>query len=80
VVPIRHDVADRAYAPKGKAFRLLADALFGGRVVYSVQENALINDSTGPWATMIGRAVFKGQIQPAVEEGESVMTNILSRG
>lgn len=80
VIPIRRDVAEGSYAGKGKAFRTLAHALFSGRVVYSVQENALINDSTGPWSTMLERAWFGGQIVPAVRQAQSVMSNILSRG
>jgi multiple sugar transport system substrate-binding protein len=80
VIPIRRDVADSTYATRGPAFRTLTNALFKGRVVYSVQENALINDSTGPWSTMLGRAWFGGRIQPAIREAQSVMTNILQRG
>jgi multiple sugar transport system substrate-binding protein len=80
VIPIRRDVAERTYAPRSAAFRALTRALFTGRVVYSVQENALINDSTGPWSTMLGRAWFGGRIQPAIREAQSVMTNILQRG
>jgi multiple sugar transport system substrate-binding protein len=80
VIPIRRDVAERTYAPRSPAFRALTRALFTGRVVYSVQENALINDSTGPWSTMLGRAWFGGSIQPAIREAQSVMTNILQRG
>jgi multiple sugar transport system substrate-binding protein len=80
VIPIRRDVAERTYATKGPAFRTLAHALFSGRVVYSVQENALINDSTGPWSTMLERAWFGGQIQPATSQAQTVMSNILTRG
>jgi multiple sugar transport system substrate-binding protein len=80
VIPIRRDVAERTYAVKSATFRALTRALFTGRVVYSVQENALINDSTGPWSTMLGRAWFRGQIRPAIKEAQSVMTNILTRG
>ena len=80
VIPIRRDVAERTYATKGPAFRTLTHALFSGRVVYSVQENALINDSTGPWSTMLERAWFRGQIGPAIAEAQTVMSNILNRG
>jgi multiple sugar transport system substrate-binding protein len=80
VIPIRRDVAARTYATRSPAFRALTHALFSGRVIYSVQENALINDSTGPWATMLGRAWFHGDIRPAIKEAQSVMTNILTRG
>ncbi len=80
VVPIRRDVAFRDYAPKNAIYRLLARELFTGRAVYSVQENALINDPTGPWVTMIDNAVFGGRIRSAVSDAQTAMTSILSRG
>ncbi|MBV9836677.1 MAG: sugar ABC transporter substrate-binding protein [Solirubrobacterales bacterium] len=80
VIPIRRDVAFRDYAPKNSIYRLLAKELFSGRAVYSVQENALINDPTGPWVTMIDNAVFTGHIRSAVTQAESSMKSILSRG
>lgn len=80
VIPIRRDVAQRTYATKGPAFKTLTHALFAGKVVKSVQENALINNSTGPWTTMLERAWFGGRIRPAIQEAQSVMENVLSRG
>lgn len=81
VIPIRRDVAFRQYAPKSKIYRLLADELYSGRAVYSVQENALINDPTGPWVTMIDQAVFQGRhVTSAVSEAQSAMSSILTRG
>jgi hypothetical protein len=73
-------VAETSYATKSPAFRTLTRALFSGRVIYSVQENALINDSTGPWSTMLERAWFRGEIRPAIAQGQKVMANILARG
>jgi multiple sugar transport system substrate-binding protein len=80
VVPIRRDVAFNSYAPRSRIYQLLAKSLFSGRAVYSVQENALINDATGPWVTMIDDAVFAGNISAAIKQGQSAMTSILSRG
>ena len=80
VIPIRRDIAFRDYAPKNAIYRLLARELFAGRAVYSVQENALINDPAGPWVTMIDNAVFGGHIRSAVSNAQSAMTSILSRG
>ena len=80
VIPIRRDVAFHSYAPKNSIYRLLANELFTGRAVYTVQENALINDPTGPWVTMIDNAVFGGHIHSAVLQAQSSMKSILSRG
>jgi len=80
VIPIQRDVAFRDYAPRNRIYRLLANALYTGKAVYSVQENALINDPTGPWVTMIDDAVFAGHIQSAITQAQSSMSSILSRG
>lgn len=80
VIPIRRDVAYHQYAPRGPIYRLLANALYSGKAVYSVQENALINDATGPWVTMLDDAVFAGHVQSAISTAQSAMTSILSRG
>jgi hypothetical protein len=34
----------------------------------------------GERATMIGRAVFKGDVRSAIDEAQSAMTSILARG
>lgn len=80
VIPIRRDVAYRDYAPKNKIYRLLANELYAGKAVYSVQENALINDATGPWVTMLDDAVFNGHIESAIHTAQSAMSSILRRG
>jgi multiple sugar transport system substrate-binding protein len=80
VIPIRRDVAYRDYAPKNRIYRLLANELYAGKAVYSVQENALINDATGPWVTMLDDAVFAGRIESAIHTAQSAMSSILKRG
>lgn len=80
VAPIRTDVALGSYSRQSPTYATLAHALVTGRCVYSVQENALINDSTGPWTTMIGDAVFGGDVDGAVKQAQQSMRNTLSRG
>ncbi|WP_163504691.1 ABC transporter substrate-binding protein [Fodinicola acaciae] len=80
VAPIRTDVALGSYSAKGATYATLAKALVSGRAVYSVQENALINDSTGPWTTMIADAVFGGDIDGAISRAQKAMSNTISRG
>ncbi len=80
VIPIRRDVAYRDYAPRSATYRLLANELYVGKAVYSVQENALINDATGPWVTMLDDAVFGGNIESAIHTAQSAMSSILKRG
>lgn len=80
VIPIRRDVAYHSYAPRNAIYRLLANALHSGKAVYSVQENALINDATGPWVTMLDDAVFGGHVESAIRQAQSAMSSILRRG
>ncbi|MQA12285.1 MAG: extracellular solute-binding protein [Pseudonocardiaceae bacterium] len=80
VIPVREDIALRDYSRKGPEHAALAKALVNGQTVRSVQENALINSDTSPWATMISRGVFEGAAEQAADQAQSDMENILSRG
>lgn len=83
LVPVRTDVALGWYSRQGEIEATLARALVNGRTVRSVQENALFNAGTSPWATMISQAVFGGgpdSVTKAVAEAQATMANILSRG
>ncbi len=81
VIPIRRDVAvPRATCRRSPIYRLLANELYTGKAVYSVQENALINDATGPWVTMLDDAVFAGHVASAIHQAQSTMSSILRRG
>lgn len=80
VTPVRADVASESYSERGEAYAAFARSLFNGQTVYSVQENALINGNTSPWAKIISRAVFDGEVDAAIAEAQDSMANILARG
>lgn len=80
VVPIRRDVAFGPYSSKGPDYALLAQSLFSGKVVDTVQENALINSDTSPWLAMISKATLHGNVPQAADQAQADMANILARG
>jgi len=77
VVPVRTDLLDKIYIPLDPRYKELAEAMEKGRTPYSTVENALFNDSNGPWVNMINRAVFDGDIAKAQEEGQKAAQTII---
>lgn len=80
VVPVRTDLIDKIYAPLDPRYEALGEAMEKGRTPYSTVENALFNDSNGPWVNMINRAVFDGDIAKAQEEGQKAAQSIIDDG
>jgi multiple sugar transport system substrate-binding protein len=81
VVPVRSDIAETDYVTQDPRFVLLADMMTKGNCPYSVVENALFNDSNGPWSQMIQKAVFgKGDIKAVQAEYQKIADEIVSRG
>ena len=77
VVPVRTDLIDKIYVPLDPRYKVLGEAMEKGRTPYSTVENALFNDNNGPWAKMINRAVFDGDIAQAQEEGQQAAQSII---
>jgi multiple sugar transport system substrate-binding protein len=80
VVPVRTDLIDKIYAPLDPRYEALGEAMEKGRTPYSTVENALFNDSNGPWVNMINRAVFDGDIAKAQEEGQKAAQSVIDDG
>jgi len=81
VVPVRSDIAASDYVTQDPRFVLLADMMTKGNCPYSVVENALFNDSNGPWSQMIQKAVFGGgDIKATQAQYQKVADEIVSRG
>jgi multiple sugar transport system substrate-binding protein len=80
-VPIRSDIATSNYIPQDPAhYQLLADQLQKGKTPYSLVENALFNDGSGPWIQMIQKAVFGGDIAGAQADAQKAATTIVAKG
>jgi multiple sugar transport system substrate-binding protein len=77
-VPVRSDLAVNQYSKLDPRFEAVSHALTVGKTVYSVKENELINDNNGPWVAMLQKAIFDGQIDQAIANGQSQFTQILA--
>jgi multiple sugar transport system substrate-binding protein len=77
IVPVRTDLIDKIYTPLDPRYKVLGEAMEKGRTPYSTVENALFNDSNGPWVHMINRAVFDGDIAKAQKEGQKAAQSII---
>jgi len=77
-IPVRTDLANNKYSQLDPRYILIAHEMSLGKTVYSVHENQLINDNNGPWATMIQKAVFGGDIDAAMSTAQQQFSQILS--
>ena len=81
VVPVRSDIAASDYVTQDPRFVLLAEMMTKGNCPYSVVENALFNDSNGPWSQMVQKAVFGGgDIKATQAQYQKIADEIVSRG
>ena len=77
-IPVRTDLANNKYSQLDNRYVLVAHQMSIGKTVYSVHENQLINDNNGPWAAMLQRAIFTGDIDGAMSTAQQQFTQILS--
>jgi multiple sugar transport system substrate-binding protein len=76
-IPVRTDLANNQYSQLDPRYILVAHQMSIGKTVYSVHENQLINDNNGPWATMLQKAIFGGDIDGAMSTAQQQFTQIL---
>jgi multiple sugar transport system substrate-binding protein len=79
ITPVRNDLADKIYVPLDPRNKLFAEALEKGRAPYSTVNHQLFNDDNGPWAQMINKAVFGGDIATAQKQGQEDAQSIIER-
>ena len=78
-IPVRADLAENQYSKLDPRFVVPARAMAAGRTPYSTVYNDLFNSGTGPWLSMIQKAVFGGDVDAAVKEAQAAFTKILQR-
>ncbi|WP_424952639.1 ABC transporter substrate-binding protein [Deinococcus sp.] len=78
-IPVRSDLAVNQYSKLDPRYVIPAKAMAGGRTPYSLVYNDLFNSGTGPWLTMIQKAVFDGDVDGAVTQAQADFTKILQR-
>lgn len=79
-IPVRTDLAKNKYSQLDDRYVLVNHQMSIGKTVYSVHENQLINDNNGPWATMLQKAIFGGDIDGAMSTAQQQFTQILNSG
>ncbi|HEU5226478.1 MAG TPA: sugar ABC transporter substrate-binding protein [Ktedonobacteraceae bacterium] len=79
-IPVRTDLAKNKYSQLDERYVLVNHQMSIGKTVYSVYENQLINDNNGPWATMLQKAIFGGDIDGAMNTAQQQFTQILNSG
>lgn len=77
-IPVRTDLANNKYSQLDTRYVLISHQMTLGKTVYSAHENQLINDNNGPWATMLQKAIFGGDIDGAMSTAQQQFTQILS--
>ena len=78
-IPVRSDLAVNQYSKLDPRFVVSDRAMASGRTPYSTVYNDIFNSNTGPWLTMIQKAVFGGDVDGAVKEAQVSVTKILAR-
>ena len=64
-MPVRTDLVDKIYVAQDPRYKAFGEGMAKGKTPYSVVENAIFNDTNGPWAKMINKAVFTGDVEGA---------------
>lgn len=78
-IPVRSDLAENQYSKLDPRYVVPAKAMASGRTPYSLVYNDLFNSGTGPWLTMIQRAIFNNDVDGAVTQAQTDFTKILQR-
>ncbi len=77
-LPVRIDLAENKYFEEDTRLVVNAEAMALGKTPYSFVYNQIFNDPNGPWLQMIQKAIFDGDVDGAVTEGQENFTRVLS--
>jgi multiple sugar transport system substrate-binding protein len=76
-IPVRTDLAENEYFTADPRLTTNAQAMALGKTPYSVKYNDLFNDANGPWLQLLQTAIFDGDVDGAIEEGQSNFERIM---
>lgn len=76
-LPVRNDISQSVYEKVDARYYVGAQAMAKGRTPYTVDYNSLFNDLNGPWIQMMQDAIFNGNIDSAIQEGQKQFERIL---
>jgi len=78
--PVRTDLFDSIYSPKGEAYATMAQASLNGFVPYSTQEYALINGGNSPFIGLMQDGVFGNDVPSAAAAAQKAGEQIVAQG
>ncbi|MCK6579206.1 MAG: sugar ABC transporter substrate-binding protein [Anaerolineae bacterium] len=76
-LPLRADLVDNEFSREDPRLITNAEAMNLGRTPYSFVYNQLFNDANGPWLAMIQTAIFQGDVDGAIANGQAGFAAIL---
>jgi multiple sugar transport system substrate-binding protein len=77
-LPVRTDLSSNKYFDEDPRLTVSAEGMALGKTPYSFVYNQLFNDANGPWLQMIQKAIFDGDIDGAIADGQARFTQVLS--
>ncbi|WP_327654352.1 ABC transporter substrate-binding protein [Streptomyces sp. NBC_00483] len=80
LAPVRADAATHAFRKKYPLAVAPLDDIDSGRTPLALAYNRLFNQNDGPWLAMIRRAVFGGEVDRAIREGQQRFDEVLRQG
>jgi len=79
-LPVREDLVDNQYSKKDPRYITVGNAMYKfGKTPFSVHYNEIWNDANGPWLAMLQKAIFDGDIDGAINDGQTQITQILAQ-
>ncbi|MBL8133970.1 MAG: sugar ABC transporter substrate-binding protein [Anaerolineae bacterium] len=76
-LPLRADLVDNEFSREDPRLITNAEAMNLGKTPYSFVYNQLFNDANGPWLAMIQTAIFQGDVDGAIANGQAGFAAIL---
>lgn len=80
ILPVRSDVLTPTFKKEYPFLSVALGVLPQGKAPYLINYDALFNDANGPFLAMMEDGIFKGQVEQAVQQGQSGFTKIISQG
>lgn len=79
ILTTRTDLADNQYFQGDEKVQATADALAAGYVPWVFHFATMVNSDSSPWINMLQRAIFDGDVQPAIDDARAEMKQIASQ-
>ena len=79
ISPVRSDIVTPAFKKKYPFLAVALQTLPEGKAPYLTNYDAIFNDASGPFLSMMVQGIFKGQISSAIKSGQAGFTSVLEQ-